>query len=49
MYIVSVGEETHPLERISHKKGVWLPAGQGVLIKCGGKTLEDVPDGKVSY
>jgi hypothetical protein len=49
MYLVSVGEAAHPLERISHKNGVWLPAGQGVLIKCGGKSLEDVPDGKVSY
>jgi hypothetical protein len=49
MYLVSVGEATHPLERISHKNGVWLPAGQGVLIKCGGKSLEDVQDGKVSY
>lgn len=49
MYIVTVGEDTHPLERISHKNGVWLPAGQGVLIKCGGRSLEDLPDGKVKY
>lgn len=49
MYIVTVGEEAHPLERISHKNGVWLPAGQGVLIKCGGRSLEDLPEGKVKY
>jgi hypothetical protein len=47
--IVTTGEEDHPLERVSHKNGIWLTAGQGVLIKCGGKSSEDLPDEKVKY
>lgn len=49
LYIVTVGEESHPLERASHKNGIWLTAGQGVLLKCGGKSSEDLPDEKVKY
>ncbi|HVS98374.1 MAG TPA: hypothetical protein VHE54_17900 [Puia sp.] len=49
LYIVTVGEESHPLERVSRKNGVWLTAGQGVLLKCGGRPSEDLPDEKVKY
>jgi hypothetical protein len=49
MYIVSAAEEAHPLIRVGHKSGIWLTAGQGVLIKCGGKPSEELPDEKVKY
>jgi hypothetical protein len=49
IYIVSAGgDETH-LVRAGHKNGIWLTAGQGVLIKCAGKASEDQADEKVSY
>lgn len=44
IWIVSAAENGH-LVKASHKKGIWLTAGQGVLIKCGGKYAEE-PEGK---
>ncbi|HEY4290278.1 MAG TPA: hypothetical protein VGN00_24430 [Puia sp.] len=49
LYVITTGEEDHHPERVSHKKGIWLVAGQGVLIKCSGKSSEDLPDEKVKY
>jgi len=36
IWTVSVGENGK-LDQASHKNGIWLTAGQGVLIKCGGE------------
>lgn len=36
IWVVDVGENGR-LVPASHKKGIWLTAGQGVLIKCGGE------------
>ena len=40
IWTVSVGEDGELVEA-SHKKGIWLTAGQGILIKCGGIHSEE--------
>ena len=40
IWTISVGEEGQ-LVQASHKNGIWLTAGQGVLIKCGGEYSEE--------
>ena len=40
IWTISVGEDGELVEA-SHKTGIWLTAGQGVLIKCGGKYHEE--------
>lgn len=46
IWTISVGEDGQ-LVQASHKNGIWLTAGQGVLIKCGGEYFEE-PDLKKS-
>jgi len=43
-----VGEDGELVEA-SHKNGIWLTAGQGVLIKCGGKYYEEPEQKKAVY
>ncbi|HWI92520.1 MAG TPA: hypothetical protein VNT20_14675 [Flavisolibacter sp.] len=44
IWTVDVGENGR-LVLASHKNGIWLTAGQGVLIKCGGEPYQE-PEGK---
>jgi hypothetical protein len=48
IWTVDVGEEGR-LVLASHKKGIWLTAGQGVLIKCGGEVYKDPEEKKPVY
>jgi len=48
IWTVSVGEDGH-LVQASHKNGIWLTAGQGVLIKCGGEAFEEPEPKKAVY
>ena len=48
IWIVSAADDGN-LVRASHKKGIWLPAGQGVLIKCGGKYFDEPTEEKPKY
>lgn len=34
---------------VSYKKGIWLTAGQGILIKCGGETYIEPEEEKPKY
>ncbi len=48
IWIVDVGENGR-LVLASHKKGIWLTAGQGVLIKCGGESYQEPEERKPQY
>lgn len=48
IWTVSVGEDGELVEA-SHKNGIWLTAGQGVLIKCGGVVAEEPEPVKATY
>jgi hypothetical protein len=48
IWIVSAANNGN-LVRASHKKGIWLTAGQGVLLKFGGKTYEEPIEPKPKY
>jgi hypothetical protein len=48
IWTVDVGEDGQ-LVQASHKNGIWLTAGQGVLIKCGGEMSEEVEQKKPVY
>ena len=48
IWTISVGEDGELVEA-SHKNGIWLTAGQGVLIKCGGKYYEEPEQKKPVY
>jgi hypothetical protein len=45
---VDVGEDGR-LVLASHKKGIWLTAGQGVLIKCEGEPYDEPEEKKPVY
>jgi len=48
IWTVDVGENGR-LVPASHKSGIWLTAGQGVLIKCGGEYGEEPEPKKAVY
>jgi len=48
IWTVDVGEDGR-LVQASHKNGIWLTAGQGVLIKCGGEYSEEPEQKKAVY
>jgi len=48
IWTISVGEDGQ-LVQASHKNGIWLTAGQGVLIKCGGEYSEEPEQKKAVY
>ncbi|AHF16190.1 hypothetical protein NIASO_15595 [Niabella soli DSM 19437] len=48
IWVVDVGENGR-LVPASHKKGIWLTAGQGVLIKCGGEAYVESDEKKPWY
>lgn len=48
LWIVSPAENGH-LTRPNRKNGIWLTAGQGVLLKCGGKTYIEPEQKKPVY
>jgi len=48
IWTIDVGENGR-LVPASHKNGIWLTAGQGVLIKCGGEYGEEPEQKKAVY
>jgi len=48
IWTISVGEDGQ-LVQASHRNGIWLTAGQGVLIKCSGEHYEEPEPKKAVY
>jgi hypothetical protein len=48
IWILDVGENGRFVQA-SHKNGIWLTAGQGVLIKCGGEYAAEPETKKAVY
>jgi len=48
IWVLDVGEEGEFVQA-SHRKGIWLTPGQGILIKCGGQTFSEPEDKKPVY
>ncbi|MCW3092905.1 MAG: hypothetical protein JWP81_3974 [Ferruginibacter sp.] len=48
IWTISVGEDGQ-LVQASHKNGIWLTAGQGILIKCGGEYFAEPEQKKPVY
>ena len=48
IWTVSTGEDGQ-LVQASHRNGIWLTAGQGVLIKCSGESYDEPEPKKAVY